>query len=106
MSFERSFKMFCLMAQLAALIAIAPLQTVLAADAQKVREAAVAGSFYPSDPKALSAMIDDMLAHATPPPIADPSSPWLRRTPVINTPGRWRRTHTRLSRGASFRAWW
>jgi len=72
MSFERSFKMFCLMAQLAALIAIAPLQTVLAADAQKVREAAVAGSFYPSDPKALSAMIDDMLAHATPPPIADP----------------------------------
>jgi hypothetical protein len=64
--------MFYLMAQLAALFAIAPLQTVLAADAQKVREAAVAGSFYPSDPKALSAMIDDMLAHATPPPITDP----------------------------------
>ena len=43
-----------------------------AANPQNVRQAAVAGSFYPADPKALSVMIDDMLAHASPPPISDP----------------------------------
>ena len=39
---------------------------------EKIRQAGVAGSFYPADPKVLSAMIDEMLAHATPPPIVDP----------------------------------
>jgi hypothetical protein len=58
------------MAQLVALAALAPLQHVrAAADTQKVRQAGVAGSFYPADPKELTAMIDEMLAQATPPPI-------------------------------------
>jgi AmmeMemoRadiSam system protein B/AmmeMemoRadiSam system protein A len=48
------------------------LQQASAASPQKVRPAGVAGSFYPADPKALLAMIDDMLAHASPPPIHDP----------------------------------
>ena len=39
---------------------------------QKVRQAGVAGSFYPADPTVLSAMIDDMLAHAKPPAIDGP----------------------------------
>jgi len=39
-----------------------------------VRQPGVAGSFYPADPKALTAMMDDMLARAASvqPPIADP----------------------------------
>jgi AmmeMemoRadiSam system protein B/AmmeMemoRadiSam system protein A len=61
-----------LVALLAALLAIAPLPRAQAAGAQKVRQAGVAGSFYPADPKALTAMIDDLLAHATPPPVHDP----------------------------------
>ncbi len=61
-----------LAALLATLLAIAPLPQAQAAGAQKVRQAGVAGSFYPADPKALTAMIDDMLAHATPPPVHDP----------------------------------
>jgi AmmeMemoRadiSam system protein B/AmmeMemoRadiSam system protein A len=57
---------------LVALLAVVPLQQASAASPQKVRQAGVAGGFYPADPKALSAMIDDLLAHATPPPIHDP----------------------------------
>jgi AmmeMemoRadiSam system protein B len=64
--------MLCLTAQLIAFLAIPPLQHVRAADGQKVRQAGVAGGFYPSDPKVLTAMIDEMLAKATPPPITDP----------------------------------
>ena len=63
--------MHWVMAQLVALAVTAPLQHVSAASPQKVRQAGVAGSFYPADPKELSAMIDDMLAHASPPPIKD-----------------------------------
>jgi hypothetical protein len=48
------------------------LQQASAASPQKVRPAGVAGGFYPADPKALSAMIDELLAHATPPPVHDP----------------------------------
>ena len=55
-----------------AILAIAARQHARAADPQNVRQAAVAGGFYPADPKTLSAMIDDMLAHASPLPIADP----------------------------------
>jgi len=40
--------------------------------ATNVRQPGVAGGFYPADPKALTAMIDDLLAHASPPPISDP----------------------------------
>ncbi|MGA7832029.1 MAG: AmmeMemoRadiSam system protein B, partial [Terracidiphilus sp.] len=57
---------------LVALLAVVPLQQASAASPQKVRQAGVAGGFYPADPKVLSAMIDDLLAHATPPPIQDP----------------------------------
>lgn len=58
-----------LMAPLAAFLITAPLRHVDGAGSQKVRRAAVAGSFYPADPHALSAMIDDMLAHTAPPPV-------------------------------------
>jgi hypothetical protein len=54
------------MAPLVAFLVSAPIRHVDGAGQQKVRAAAVAGSFYPADPKELSAMIDDMLAHATP----------------------------------------
>ena len=64
--------MYWLTAQIVALMAVAPVQHVRAADPVKVREAGVAGAFYPADPKELAAMIDDMLSKATPPPIKDP----------------------------------
>jgi AmmeMemoRadiSam system protein B/AmmeMemoRadiSam system protein A len=76
MKIKRSIRMYWLTAQLSALLAIAPMQHVhAAADAanlQKVRPAGVAGSFYPADAKEITSMIDDMLAHATQPPITDP----------------------------------
>jgi hypothetical protein len=72
MNIQRFRNMCWLRTSLAALLAIAPLQQASAASPQKVRPAGVAGSFYPADPKALLAMIDDMLAHASPPPIHDP----------------------------------
>jgi len=66
-----------LAAPLFALLVITPLKHVRASNAQavnpeKVRPAAVAGSFYPADPAALTSMMDGMLAQATPPPITDP----------------------------------
>jgi hypothetical protein len=64
--------MYWIVAQLVAFAVTVPLQHVSAAGQQKVRQAGVAGSFYPADPKELSAMIDDMLAHASPPQIKDP----------------------------------
>jgi AmmeMemoRadiSam system protein B/AmmeMemoRadiSam system protein A len=63
---------FWLAAPLVALLVFTPLKHVHAGDPQKVRQAAVAGSFYPADPKILSAMIDDLLAHASGPQINDP----------------------------------
>jgi hypothetical protein len=39
--------------------------------APKVRPTAVAGTFYPADPKELGAMLDGFLAHATPAPVQD-----------------------------------
>jgi MEMO1 family protein len=67
-------KMYWLAALVIAILAIVALQHVRAADAQSVRQAGVADGFYPADPKTLSAMIDDMLAHAasSQPPINDP----------------------------------
>jgi AmmeMemoRadiSam system protein B/AmmeMemoRadiSam system protein A len=64
--------MYWLTAQIVALMAVAPVQHVRAADPVKVREAGVAGGFYPADPKELAAMIDEMLAHASPPTIKEP----------------------------------
>src|ERR1039458_1121049 len=72
MKIKRRCKTYWLAASLVALLAIAPLQQVQAASPQKVRQAGVAGSFYPADPKELTSMIDNLLAHATPPPIHDP----------------------------------
>jgi hypothetical protein len=59
-----------------AILAIAAVWHVRAADPPSVRQAGVAGGFYPADPKALSAMIDDMLAHAasSQPPILVPTN--------------------------------
>ena len=75
-------KIYWLAALFIAILAIAALRHVRAADPQNakqenvrqenVRQAGVAGGFYPADPKTLSAMMDDMLAHASPPPINDP----------------------------------
>ncbi len=62
-----------LVAPLMVFAVTAPLQHVRAsagaAVAEKVRPAAVAGAFYPADPKELSQMIDGMLAKASPPPV-------------------------------------
>ena len=59
-------------ALLIAALAVVMLRYSLAANPENVRQPGVAGSFYPADPKALIAMIEDMLAHASPPPITDP----------------------------------
>ena len=79
MSIRMRSRMYWLAALFIAILAIAAVRHVRAADPQNVgqenlRQAAVAGGFYPSHPKALTAMIDDMLAHAA-------SSP-----PAINVP--------------------
>jgi AmmeMemoRadiSam system protein B/AmmeMemoRadiSam system protein A len=63
--------MCLLMAQLIALSVAVPLLHVRAANLHQVRQAGVAGSFYPADPKALSDMIDGMLAQASPPSISE-----------------------------------
>jgi AmmeMemoRadiSam system protein B/AmmeMemoRadiSam system protein A len=59
-------------APLLALLVFTPIKHVSAGDQQKVRQAAVAGSFYPADPKVLSSMIDGFLAKVTGPHITDP----------------------------------
>jgi AmmeMemoRadiSam system protein B/AmmeMemoRadiSam system protein A len=62
-----------LMTQCIALLVTAPILHVRAAQdttgQQKIRPSAVAGAFYPADPKELTQMIDDLLAEATPPPV-------------------------------------
>ncbi len=60
-----------LMAQSIAFLAAAPI-FARAATQQKARQAAVAGGFYPADPKALSEMIDGMLARVSLPAIDGP----------------------------------
>lgn len=56
----------------ALLVVILAIVALRAANPQNVRQPGVAGAFYPADPKALTAMIDELLAHASPPPINDP----------------------------------
>ncbi len=51
---------------------VAAPSSCLAGSPPVIRQAAVSGGFYPTDPKALTAMIDDMLTHASPPTITDP----------------------------------
>lgn len=72
MKIKRSSTMVWLTAQVIAFLATMPLQHVRAASPQKVRQAAVAGAFYPADPGALTAMIDNMLALAAPPSLNGP----------------------------------
>jgi AmmeMemoRadiSam system protein B/AmmeMemoRadiSam system protein A len=62
---------FWLAAPLIAFMAIPPLTHTPADATPKVRQAAVAGSFYPADAKELSAMIDQLLAKVTGPPVTD-----------------------------------
>jgi AmmeMemoRadiSam system protein B/AmmeMemoRadiSam system protein A len=72
MSIKGSFCMACLVASLVAILVTAPVEPACAAGPQKVRQAAVAGAFYPADPTALSVMINGLLAHASPPPADGP----------------------------------
>ena len=58
-----------LMAPLAAFLVTAPLKHVDGADGKKVREAAVAGAFYPAGAQELTAMMDQMLAQVQLPAI-------------------------------------
>ena len=61
-----------LAAPLLALLVFTPIKHASTGDQPKVRQAAVAGAFYPDDPKVLSAMIDDLLAKVSGPLITDP----------------------------------
>jgi len=72
MDIKMRSKTYWVAACLIAVLGIVALQYSRATNPQSVRQPGVAGSFYPADPKALSAMIDDMLAHASAPPINDP----------------------------------
>jgi MEMO1 family protein len=64
MEVRRSWKMALPVACFNALLAAAPMLPCAAR--QKIREPAVAGGFYPADPQALSALLDDLLAQAQP----------------------------------------
>jgi hypothetical protein len=72
MAFKTRSEGFRAAALLIAILAIAALLRGQVVHAQSVRAAGVAGGFYPADPKELTRMIDDMLAHAAPPAIAGP----------------------------------
>jgi hypothetical protein len=72
MNFALTPSALWLAAPLLALLVFTPIKHDGAADQQKVRQAAVAGSFYPADPKVLSAMIDGLLAKVSEPQITDP----------------------------------
>jgi MEMO1 family protein len=63
---------FGLAAPLLALLVFTPIKHVSAGDQPKVRQAAVAGSFYPADPQVLSAMMDGFLAKVSGAQITDP----------------------------------
>ena len=60
------------MALLLAVLAITLPQCSRAAAPETIRQPGVAGGFYPADAKALSAMMDEMLARAAVPKITDP----------------------------------
>jgi hypothetical protein len=66
--FWRVVQFTALLAVVALPLGCAPSQLKTPAQ-PKVRQAGVAGSFYPADAKELAAMIDDLLAHASPPKI-------------------------------------
>src|SRR5450631_52322 len=58
-----------LLVPVVAFLVTAPIRPADGAGSEKVRQAVVAGAFYPADPKELSAAIDDLLAHASPPAV-------------------------------------
>jgi MEMO1 family protein len=62
--------------------------------AAKVRQPAVAGSFYPADPKELAAMIDGFLARAAPAPLDNVVAVVAPHAGYIYS-GRWQPTRTR-----------
>jgi hypothetical protein len=72
MNRKTRFGRYVMSALLIGIAAIVTHQDVHGADQQKVRAAGVAGSFYPSDPAALTAMIDGMLANASTPAVNGP----------------------------------
>jgi hypothetical protein len=72
MNLTMDSRLFWVTAQIASMLVIAPVRQACAVAQQEVRQAGVAGSFYPADPVALSAMIDDMLAHVPAQAIAGP----------------------------------
>ncbi len=72
MNFSMTPNVYWLAAPLLAFLAFVPFQHGSSGGAPKVRQAAVAGSFYPADPKVLSEMIDSMLAQVSGPPVTDP----------------------------------
>ncbi len=72
MSYKINAGKHWLAAQCIALLALASMQQACKASQPKVRDAGVAGSFYPADPPALEAMMDGMLDHVATPPIKDP----------------------------------
>ncbi len=64
-----AMKRFAAAILIAAVLACYP---VCSAEAQKVRQPAVAGTFYPADAKELARMVDQFLARATAPPLTEP----------------------------------
>jgi AmmeMemoRadiSam system protein A len=73
MSIDLTANAIWLAAPLLAFAVCAPIEHVHAGgEPQKVRQAAVAGGFYPADPKVISAMIDDLLSKVSGPPTTDP----------------------------------
>jgi hypothetical protein len=73
MSIDLTANAIWLAAPLLAFAVCAPIEHVHAGgEPQKVRQAAVAGGFYPADPKVISAMIDDLLSKVSGPPTSDP----------------------------------
>ena len=74
MNLGMRFRIYSATALFLATFLVAAPQSCLAGNPEAVRQAGVAGGFYPSDPKALTTMIDDLLARASSsqPPIDDP----------------------------------
>ncbi len=74
MNLGRRFKFHSATILFVAIFLAAATESCWGGNPPAVRQPGVAGSFYPADPKALTTMIDDMLARAasSQPPIADP----------------------------------
>ncbi|HYW43761.1 MAG TPA: AmmeMemoRadiSam system protein B [Bryobacteraceae bacterium] len=58
-----------ILASAAAVVLLFHSGSTRAGEVQKIRPAAVAGSFYPADPNELGKMLDDFLSRAAPPPL-------------------------------------